>query len=140
MAVWHRLKPKQLRAVGVAQLIETSIYQREFCELTTCPRAEQIPCICIELTGYRPCLSVVCLWYVSGIVSLSLHLSSCMGFFGLVLVMFFCNQDQYLMQNICLGFVLRAWLFNTKIFVWWLPCVDMVLLEFPFTGFIEKCC
>ena len=111
------MKPKQLRAVGVAQLVITSIIQRDICELTACPRAEQIPCICIELTGQRPCLSVVCLWYVSGIVSLSLHLSSCMGFFGLVLVMFFCNQDQYLMQNICLGFVLREWLFNTKIFV-----------------------
>ena len=75
VAVWYKLKPKQLRAVGVAQL-ETSMHQREFCELTACPRAEQIPCICIELTGDKPCLNVVCLWYVSGIVSLSLHLSS----------------------------------------------------------------
>ena len=107
MVVWYKLKPKQLTAAGVAQL-ETSMHQREFCELTACPRAEQIPCICIELTGHRPCLSVVCLWYVSGIVSLSLHLSSWMGIFGLVLVMFFHNLDQYLMQKHCFRFVLES--------------------------------
>ena len=98
VVVWYKLKPKQLTAAGVAQL-ETSMHQREFCELTACPRAEQIPCICIELTGDKPCLNVVCLWYVSGIVSLSLHLSSWMGIFGLVLVMVFHNLDQYLMQK-----------------------------------------
>ena len=79
----------------------TSIIQRESCELTSCPRAEQIPCICFELMGW-PCLKVVCLWYVSGIVSLSLCLSSCLY-----------------------------------------PCLDrdrdMVILEFPFTSYIEKC-
>ena len=80
-------------------LFITSIFQRCICELTACPRAEQIPCICFELTGYKPCLKAVCLWYDSGIVSLSLHLSSCMGIFGLVLVMFFHDQDQYLMQK-----------------------------------------
>ena len=66
----------------------TSILQRNICELTACPRAEQIPCICFKLSGHWPCLEVVCLWYVSGIVSLSLYLSSCMGIFRLVLVMF----------------------------------------------------
>ena len=78
----------------------TSIIQRESCELTSCPRAEQIPCICFELMGW-PSLKVVCLWYVSGIVRLSLYLSS----------------------SLC-------------------PCLDMdmdmVILEFPFTSYIEK--
>ena len=46
------------------------------------------------------------LCYVSGITSLSLHLSPFMGIFGLVLVMFFHNQDHYLMQNTCFRFVL----------------------------------
>ena len=70
--------------------------------LTACPRAEQIPCICFKLTGHWPCLKVVCLWYVSGIVSLSLYLSPCMGFFGLVLVMTYHNLDRYLMQKVLL--------------------------------------
>ena len=95
----HKLRPKQWRTVGVADSCITSIFQRDIYELTACPRAEQIPCICFELTGHKPCLKVVCLWYVSGIVSLSLHLSSWMGIFRLVLVMSFHDQDQYLMQK-----------------------------------------
>ena len=59
----------------------TPILPRETCELTACPRAEQIPCSCFKLTGHRPCLEVVCLWYVSGIASLSLYLSPWIVFF-----------------------------------------------------------
>ena len=81
VAVRHKLRPKQWRTVGVADSCITSIFQRDIYELTACPRAEQIPCICFELTGHKPCLKVVCLWYVSGIVSLSLHLSSWMGIY-----------------------------------------------------------
>ena len=47
--------------------------------------------------------------YDTWIASLSLHLSPCINFFGLVLEMSFHNQDRYLMQNICFGFVLREW-------------------------------
>ena len=96
---WYQVKPKQWRTVGVAELLKASIFQRDLCVLTACPRAEQIPSICDELTGHWPCLKVVCLWYVSGIVSLSLHLSPCMGIFQLVLVMSFHNQDCYLIQK-----------------------------------------
>ena len=32
-------------------LFIASIFQRDICELTACPRAEQIPCICDELMG-----------------------------------------------------------------------------------------
>ena len=108
-AAWHKLMHKQWRAVGVALTFITSILPRKTCELTSCPRAEQIPCICFKLLGHWPCLEVVCLWYVSGIASLSLYLSSCMGIFELVLVMFFHNQDCYLIQALCFGFDLRMW-------------------------------
>ena len=99
MAVWYKFKPKQWRTVGVAWTFITSTLPRNICELTACPRAEQIPCICFKLTGHWPSLKVVCLWYDSGIISLSMHLSSCMGIFGLVLVMFFHNQDCDLKQE-----------------------------------------
>ena len=69
------------------ELFITSTLPRNICELTACPRAKQTPCICFKLTGHWPCLKVVCLWYDSGIISLSMHLSSYMGIFGLVLVM-----------------------------------------------------
>ena len=94
---WYQVRPKQWRTVGVAETSYNFIFLRDICELTSCPRAEQIPCICNKLMGHWPCLIVVCLWYVSGIVSLSLHLSSWMGIFTLVLVMSFHNQDQNLM-------------------------------------------
>ena len=113
--------------------------QRNIYELAACPRAEQIPCICFKLLGHWPCLEVVCLWYVSGIISLSMHLSSCMGIFGLVLVMSYHNQECYLIQKYCFGFILWKWWFNTKIFGWWSSFVDMVLLKLPFTSCIEKC-
>ena len=47
----HKLRPKQWRTVGVADSCITSIFQRDIYELTACPRAEQISCICFELTG-----------------------------------------------------------------------------------------
>ena len=105
---WYQVRPKQWRAVGLAELLKTSTYQREICVLTPCPRAEQIPCICDELMGHWPCLKVVCFRYVSGIVSMSLHLSSCMGVFQTCSCDVFHDQDQYLMQYICFGSVLRS--------------------------------
>ena len=101
-------KPKQWRTVGVAETYHNSNIQRDVCVLTACLRAEQIPCICNELMGDQPCLIVVCLWYVSGIVSMSLHLSSCMGVFQTCSCDVFHDQDQYLMQYICFGSVLRS--------------------------------
>ena len=38
---WYQVRPKQWRAVGLAELLKTSTYQREICVLTPCPRAEQ---------------------------------------------------------------------------------------------------
>ena len=69
------------------------------------------------------------LCYVSGIVSLSLYLSSCMGIFGLVLVMF-STFVLYLFLE-CGNSISRS-LTDDHLFV------DMVLLELPFTSYIEK--
>ena len=60
------------------ELFITSTLPRNICELTACP---------FKLMGHWPCLKVACLWYDSLIISLSMHLSSYMGIFGLVLVM-----------------------------------------------------
>ena len=134
---WYQVRPKQWRAVGLAELLKTSTYQREICVLTPCPRAEQIPCICDELMGHWPCLKVVCFRYVSGIVSMSLHLSSCMGVFqtcsfSMIKISIWCN---IFVSDLFLGLVIQ---YQDLCMI--ITFVDMVLLEFPFTGFIEKCC
>ena len=76
--MWWCGKPGQWRTV---EIFLTLTLPRNIRELTACHRAEQIPCICFKLKGHWSCLQVVCLWYDSGIISLSMHLSLYMGIF-----------------------------------------------------------
>ena len=95
----YKLKPKQWRTVGVADTFYNFNNSKRYLWIDSLSQSWTNPMLLLWAYGYLPCLKVVSLWYVSGIVSLSLHLSSWMGIFRLVLVMSFHDQDQYLMQK-----------------------------------------
>ena len=140
VAFCYKLKPKQWRTVGVADTFYNFNISKIYLWIDSLSQSWTNPMHLFWAYGLQAlsqsCLPLVWLWdckFVTAPKFMYGYLRTCSC------DVFPWSRSISDAKIFCFGFVLWEWLFKTKIFAWWSPCVDMVLLEFPFTSYFENC-